>query len=105
MRKINAMVASQSLVEIDINAEVDQELVRASQKITRNVWKEVHKSAQVKQIYLDECRPIGKRTRKEVNAAWTSLVRTLSDCGNGPFDGLDLSILVVPREMTDIMRR
>ena len=99
------MAASQPLLEIDINAEATQELVLASQRKSRNVWKEAHKIALVNQIYLDECCPIGKRTHKEVNAAWTSLVRALSDRGDGLFDGFDLSIPAVRRQMKDIMRR
>ena len=93
------------MLEIDINAEATQELVLASQRKSRNVWKEAHKIALVNQIYLDECCPIGKRTHKEVNAAWTSLVRALSDRGDGLFDGFDLSIPAVRRQMKDIMRR
>eukprot|EP00963_Diacronema_lutheri_P011013 scaffold1299_cov385-Pavlova_lutheri.AAC.24 len=61
--------------------------------------------ALVNQIYLDECSPIGKRTHKEVNAAWTSLIRALSIRGDGLFDGLDLSIPVVRRQVKDLMRR
>ena len=99
------MAASQPLVEIDINAEATHELVLASQKKARNVWKEAHKIALVNQIYLDECCPIGKRTHKEVNTAWTSLVRALSDHGDGLFDGFDLLIPAVRRQMKDIMRR
>ena len=37
--------------------------------------------------------------------AWTSLVRALGDRGDGLFDGFDLSIPAVRRQMKDIMRR
>jgi len=102
---MDAMAASQPLAEIDINADANEELVAASQKKNRNVWKEAHKMALVNQIYLDECCPIGKRTHKEVNAAWTSLIRALSIRGDGLFDGFDLSIPAVRRQVKDLMRR
>eukprot|EP00963_Diacronema_lutheri_P005729 scaffold451_cov341-Pavlova_lutheri.AAC.7 len=87
------------------NANANEELVAAAQKKNRNVWKEAHKMALVNQIYLDECCPIGKRTHKEVNAAWTSLTRAWSICGDGLFDGFDLSIPAVWRQVKDLMRR
>ena len=62
------------MLEIDINAEANLEPVLASQKKTRNIWKEAHQFVLVNRIYLDECCPVGKRTHKEVDAAWTSLV-------------------------------
>lgn len=99
------MASSQPLREIDINANDTEELVVTSQKQNRNIWKESQKIALVNQIYLDECCPIGKRTHKEVNAAWTNLIRGLSTRGDDLFDGFDLSIPVVRRQLKDLMRK
>jgi len=94
---MDAMAASQPLAEIDIDADATEELVAASQKKNRNVWKEAHNMALVNQIYLDECGSSGKRIHKEVNVAWASLIRALSIPGDGHFDGFDLSIPAVRR--------
>eukprot|EP00894_Picocystis_sp_ML_P001034 jgi/Pico_ML_1/51551/g2557.t1 len=91
------MAASQSLAGIDINADAIEELVATSKKKNRNVWKDVHKMALVNHIYLDECCPIGKRSHKEVNAAWASLIRALGIRSDGLFDGFNLSIPAVRR--------
>lgn len=102
---MDAMATSQPLAEVDINAGSTQELIVGSEKKNRNIWKEQHKIALVNQLYLDECCPIGKRTHKEVNAAWTSLVRALRDRGDGLFDEFDLSIPTLRRQMKELMRR
>ena len=82
---MDVMATSQPLAEVDINAGSTQELIVGSEKKNRNIWKEQHKIALVNQLYLDECCPIGKRTHKEVNVAWTSLVRALRDRGERDF--------------------
>ena len=102
---MDVMATGRPLAEVDINAGSTQEPIVGLEKKNRNIWKEQHKIALLNQLYLEECCPIGKRTHKEVNAAWRSLVRALRDRGDGQFDEFDLSIPALRRKMKELMRR
>lgn len=100
---MDAMTTFEPLEEVDINANTAQELVLPIEKKNRNVWTEKHRLALVNQTYLDDCCPIGKRTHKEVGAAWRNLVVALQSHRDGLFDGFDLSVEAIRRQLRTMM--
>ena len=96
---------SRGLIELDLNVDNVQGVNHSTVKRTRNTWKEEHKLALVNQVYLGDCCPIGKRTHKEVNDAWAKLMHALTTRSDGMFDGFNLSIPAVRRQMKELMER
>ena len=92
---------SRALVKLDLNLDNVQEVNHSTVKRTRNTWKEEHKLAPLNQVYLVDCCHIGKRTHEEVQDAWEKLMHALTTRSDGVFDGFNLSILVLRRQIIE----
>lgn len=96
---------SRALVQLDLNLDNVQGVNHSTVKCTRNTWKEDHKLAPLNQVYLADCCPIGERTHKEVQDAWAKLMHALTTRSDGMFDGFNLFIPVIRRQIKELMER